>query len=316
MIRVLRLLIPVAAVVYLVLSLGCGVVLMEGALHVARLPVDRKNSFAGIVAPWAVGGVADAEVTGADGALLKGWYAQPTVWNGDSVILLHGVGDTRQGVMYYAPMFLRAGYSVLLPDSRAHGESGGAVVTYGLLESEDVRRWSIWVASRARHTGDRRAACTFLFGESLGAAIALQATMAAQNVCAAVAEAPFSSFREIGYERIAQGLGSTVNFSHGIAWPMVNFAFLYAHLRYGLDFDEASPERKLAQSRVPALLITGLEDRNIPKRHSERILAFAEQGTQLWGVAGAGHTSAVSVGSSEFEQRVLGWFSTHSRRSE
>jgi hypothetical protein len=78
---------------------------------------------------------------------------------------------------------------------------------------------------------------------------------------------------------------------------------------------EAPPERKLAVSGVPALLIPGLEDRNIPKRHSERILAFAGQGAQLWGVAGAGHTSAVRAGSSEFEQRVLGWFSTHSRRS-
>ena len=35
-------------------------------------------------------------------------------------------------------MFLEEGYSVLLPDSRGHGTSGGELVTYGLLEKRDV----------------------------------------------------------------------------------------------------------------------------------------------------------------------------------
>ncbi len=35
-------------------------------------------------------------------------------------------------------MFLSNGYSVLAPDSRARGESGGRIVTYGLLETAQL----------------------------------------------------------------------------------------------------------------------------------------------------------------------------------
>jgi pimeloyl-ACP methyl ester carboxylesterase len=300
-----------AAGVYLFLSAIGGVMLMENALHPQRRPVAQQSGFA--LAKWAPSGVADVEIEGADGAKLKGWYAQSPTWNGDSVILLHGVGDNRDGVTSYAAMFLRSGYAVLLPDSRAQGDSGGQIGTYGLLESGDVLRWSGWIANRTGR--DANAPCTYLFGESMGAAIALESTAIQPEVCAVVAEAPFSSFREIGYERIAQGLGASVGFSHIFALPMVNSAFLYARLRYGLDFDQASPERKLAASHVPALLIAGLEDRNIPARHSMQIARLAGGQTQLWLVAGAGHTSAASVDSTAFEHRVIGWLAAHSRRT-
>ena len=79
-------------------------------------------------------------------------------------------------------MFLKEGYRILLPDSRAHGDSGGAIATYGLLERDDIHRWADW-ARQQPHTG-----CVYLFGESMGAAIALQATAADPNLCAVVVE--------------------------------------------------------------------------------------------------------------------------------
>ena len=51
--------------------------MLEGALHVARLPVIWRSAFAEIVAPWAISGVADVQITGADGAMLQGWYVRP-----------------------------------------------------------------------------------------------------------------------------------------------------------------------------------------------------------------------------------------------
>jgi poly(3-hydroxybutyrate) depolymerase len=152
---------------------------------------------------WAPSGLSNVEIKSADGTELKGWYAEPSAWNRDSVILLHGVGDNREGVTSYAAMFLRSGYAMLLPDSRAQGESGGQIGTYGLLESGDLQRWSGWIAHRAG--SDIRESCTYFFGESMGAAIALESTAAQPEVCAVVAEAPFSSFREIGYSNLLSG---------------------------------------------------------------------------------------------------------------
>jgi dipeptidyl aminopeptidase/acylaminoacyl peptidase len=89
---------------------------------------------------------------------------EPAQPNGNCVIVLHGIGDSRVGSAGFAPMFLTQGYAVLLPDSRAHGASGGQFVTYGLLERYDVIGWADWMHA---------AGCRKIYGlgESLGASI-------------------------------------------------------------------------------------------------------------------------------------------------
>lgn len=42
------------------------------------------------------------------------------------------------GMIGYAELLLTRGSAVLMPDSRAHGQSGGALATYGLLEKDDI----------------------------------------------------------------------------------------------------------------------------------------------------------------------------------
>src|SRR5881396_1988411 len=59
-----------------------------------------------------------------DGAMLKAWWF-PSATPANCVLVLHGIGDSRTGGAGFAPMLLAAGYSVLVPDLRAHGESGG-----------------------------------------------------------------------------------------------------------------------------------------------------------------------------------------------
>ena len=138
----------------------------------------------------------DVNLVADDGATLRAWYARPSIFNGNSVLLLHGVGDNREGMSGYAEFFLAHGYAVLLPDSRAHGESGGSIATYGLLESYDIRHWAEWLKSQSR------ADCVYGFGESMGAALVLEALRSEPNFCAVVAESPFSTFREVAFDRV------------------------------------------------------------------------------------------------------------------
>lgn len=98
-----------------------------------------------------------------DGVRLDGWFARPQAPTGNCVMVLHGIGDSRQGSAGYASLFLDQGYLVLLPDSRGHGTSGGSLVTYGLWEKYDVLDWARWM---------RQQNCRALYGlgESLGGA--------------------------------------------------------------------------------------------------------------------------------------------------
>ena len=297
--------------VYLLFSAAAGVFLMEGALHPGRSPV-RSNPF---LASLSSQSFQNVTIVAADGAPMRAWYLRPAQWNHSSVVLLHGAGDNRSGMAGFAEMLFRENYAVLLPDSRAQGESGGDLATYGLLESDDIHRWLVWMAESPQSEQDDvhgdASGCLYLFGESQGAALAIEATEGQKGVCGVVAEAPFSDFATIGNERISQQLRIAPNLTAVLAWPMERLAFLEARLRYGLDFDLASPKAALAQSRVPALLIAGTNDQNIPAHHSRDICNAASGECTLWVVPGAGHTNASIVDPKNFHDKVLAWLANH-----
>ena len=81
----------------------------------------------------------DFNVRAPDGATLRGWIVRPDHPNGNWVLLFHGVADNRIGVISQSEFLLRAGYSVVMMDARAHGASDGPIATYGWLERNDTR---------------------------------------------------------------------------------------------------------------------------------------------------------------------------------
>jgi alpha-beta hydrolase superfamily lysophospholipase len=287
----------------MVVGYGCACCVAAGLLADLALHPDHRP-----LAPIDVVSTSltpdDVELTAKDGAVLRAWYVAPAHPNGEGVILLHGMADNREGVAGYAEMFLRHGYAVLLPDSRAHGDSEGAIATYGVLERDDVRRWAAWLHSHAP-------GCEYLFGESMGAAIAVQASAVTPGICAVVAESSFATFREIADDRIAQETGLGLWFSHSLGAPARELAIAYVDLRYRVNLAEANPLQAIRASRVPTLLICGTADDNIPMRHSQQLYRAGAWHAQLWIVTGAEHTGASAVDPSAFERRVVGWFALH-----
>jgi fermentation-respiration switch protein FrsA (DUF1100 family) len=76
--------------------------------------------------------------------------------------------------------------------------------------------------------------------------------------------------------------------------------------------EAVSPKRAVIGTKIPVLLIHGLQDRNIPPYHSDMIQAKNPSEVIVWKVPGAIHTGAHQVAPQEFERRVLGWFADHS----
>jgi dipeptidyl aminopeptidase/acylaminoacyl peptidase len=246
----------------------------------------------------------DVSVISFDGTHLQGWFIRPARFMGNAVILFHGIGDNRQGMLGFAELFLSHGYSVLLPDSRGLGLSGG-LPTYGSEERNDVRQWYGWLAS---HEQPR---CIYGMGESMGAAIMLQAIKEVP-FCAVVAESPFANFRDIAYIRVGQFFYSGDWVGRIILRPAVDFAFHYCRLKYGVSLSDISPEMAVVGNRVPILLIHGMSDSNIPLQQSERIFQRSPRSIKFWKVPDANHCGAMSADRQEFERRVLGWYSSHS----
>jgi hypothetical protein len=134
-------LISLALSLYLVGSVASAVFLAEITLHVNHGPLRHRSDIEKVMFEEFRTPLLDVHIQAGDGAQLKAWYIHPGDSNGASVILFHGVNDNREGVAGYGGMFLHDGYSVLLPDSRAHGESGGDIATYGIRERQDVHLW-------------------------------------------------------------------------------------------------------------------------------------------------------------------------------
>lgn len=298
----------VAITVAAILIAVGGAVICEGALRVPRRAIPASPLT--VLTPeqaQPIGEWRSVEIPAADGAVLRGWLLLSRASNGGYIIALHGIADSRIGQLGLACLFLRNHYAVLLPDSRGHGASGGDLVTYGLRESADVRRWYDWL-KRTEHPRN-----IYGFGESLGGSILLQSLPITPGFSAVAAECPYASFRRIAEYRIAQSLPVPCWLAEPGAAVLVRSGFVYARWKYGLDFRKVSAADAISHTNVPILLIHGMADIKTPAINSRILAAGNPARVTLWLVPGAQHTGAYQTAPAEFEGRVIGWFSGHSR---
>jgi uncharacterized protein len=294
-----------ALLLYAVFCAIAGILVAEMTLHPRRRVLDARNiAEGGQVARRTGSTLHDISIRTGDNLLLKAWLIEPRPSNGSAVLLLHGLGDDRLGMLGYAELLLDQGYSVLLPDARAHGQSDGAIATYGLLERQDIRDWARLLSA------DVHPKCIFGLGESMGAAQLLQALGADPLFCAVAAESSFSDFREIGYDRVGQFFHTGPWLGRTLLRPVIEIAFLYSRWNYGFNLEQVSPIASVAATKTPVLLIHGQVDSNIPVRHSRRIKS-AVPSEVLWEVPDADHCGAISVAPEEFKRRLLNWFGAH-----
>jgi uncharacterized protein len=290
------------SVAYAALCIVLGIVLGEFALHPAQIPVNKKPEAQAMASRYRAV-LEDVSISSQDGTKLQGWLLRPEKSLGDAIILFHGIGDNRQGMIGFAELFLSHGYTILMPDSRGQGASSG-LPTYGIKEKYDIRQWFFWLRDH------EKSGCIFGMGESMGAAIMLQA-LNEVPFCAVVAESPFANFRDIAYIRVGQFFQKGPWLGRTILRPAIETAFTYCRLKYELPLSSISPERSVARNPTPILLIHGLSDRNIPIQQSELIAKQGPGRISFWRVPNADHCGAINATSREFERRVLAWFILH-----
>jgi fermentation-respiration switch protein FrsA (DUF1100 family) len=274
-----------------VLAALVGSSLGDGILHPARLPLTPERMVrVNEMLQRTESSKQDFIVKARDGAELRGW----------KVILFHGIADNRTGDSGHAEFLLRHGYSVVMMDSRAQGESGGDIETYGWKERYDTVAVTdaLYASEQVRHL--------YALGVSLGAAIALQSAAVEQRVEAVAAEAPFANLREVSYDYAGLHAGSWLGKS--LFRPASTVAMKSVEKGGGFKPEDVSPEKAVAERPFPVLLICGTRDTTVPCRHAERIYKAATGPKELWIVQGAGHASALGQDPVEYENRVVSFF--------
>ena len=119
-----------------------------------------------------VGAIPDSPYTNiklktADGLILDAWSIKVVHPKG-TVMLFHGHGSEKSANLSQSNTFNQFGFSTLLVDFRAHGQSGGNTCTIGYREAQDVKSAYDYLTSN----GEKH---IILYGISLGAATVTKA---------------------------------------------------------------------------------------------------------------------------------------------
>jgi len=230
--------------------------------------------------------------------VLKGWLV-PGRRDGGAVLLLHGVRASRLDMLGRARFLHARGYTVMLFDSRAHGESGGQRITFGYLESLDAR--VLLGALRQAAPGERLG----VIGVSLGGAAVLIGPQPLR-VHALVLESVYPTLEEAIDNRLAIRLGA-------LGPPLAPLLTAQLQPRLGFGVGDLRPIDTVDRVDAPILVIAGTEDRHTTIVQSRRLFARAQAPKELCEVPGAGHVDYHLAAPAEYEARVGGFLARHLR---
>jgi uncharacterized protein len=226
----------------------------------------------------------------ASGSTIHAWWIQSERSKG-VVLLLHGVRANRLAMLGRARFLSRAGYTVLLPDFQAHGESSGQQIGFGYIERLDA------VAAVEFIHGALPNQAIAVVGVSLGGAAALLAEPELP-VRALVLEEVYPDLISAARNRLRLHFGNV-----GAALtPLLTWQL---RARLGIDPQLLTPLNRIAVTRAAKLIIVAGDDRHTTLEDSNRLFAAARAPKELWVIPGAAHVDLHAHATKEYEDRVL-----------
>lgn len=174
---------------------------------------------------------------------------------------------------------IKGGYNVLLVDQRAHGESEGKCLTFGIMEKYDCLSWIEYAI--ARFGANQK---IILYGMSMGASTTLMASglELPQNVVGVVADCGYTSPSAI-IKKVIVDRGYPVHLTY--------FFVRLGGIIFGhFDISDRTHADYLARSKTPTLFIHGSDDRFVPcEMGIENYNTCACEKKNILIVDGAGH---------------------------
>jgi alpha-beta hydrolase superfamily lysophospholipase len=225
------------------------------------------------------------QVAGDDGGAperVHGWWVPGPNANAPAILYLHGARWSLSNHVVGIQRLRRIGFSVLAIDYRGFGRSDGELPSEAQAYADAQAAWDR--LRRLEPDPTRR----FVFGHSLGGAVAIDLAARNADVAGLIVESTFTSIREMAELRGYGGIG----------------VVLTQH------FDSLS---KVANVAAPVLFVHGTADRAVPYTMSERLYAAAREPKRLLLVENAGHVDSSWVGFERYQAAVRELVATAAR---
>jgi dipeptidyl aminopeptidase/acylaminoacyl peptidase len=192
-----------------------------------------------------------------------------------AIVLLHGWGGNRKQMLRRARFFRDQGYTALLFDARACGESTGDAVTFGYREKADL-------VAAVKFLKDRGHADIACLGVSQGGATICFAADELNGVKCVICESV--------YDEMTHALDRRMRSYTGMPGWLGGLALVpFAERQLELNIDEVRPIDYVGKLPCPVLVISGEKDDRAWPADTRRLFNAAREPKKLWMVPEARH---------------------------
>lgn len=242
------------------------------------------------------------------GYTLQGTYLPNSTQSNKTVIFVHGINGSRLMGLWYAPLYVKAGYNVLIYDSRASGESGGNSVSWGFYEKYDLDQWIDWVEQH--HPNGNIG----VHGVSMGAATALmhaEMNEVTHRVNFYIADSGYSDLEEL----LTQQINATVSLRDPL-WVkiLLRYSSIMAKWQSGFYYEDVSPVRSVRNVTTPILYLHGDADLLVPVYMSEQLYTATKGYKEKYISSDDPHVMAIFNHKAEYQRRIISFIDVVFRR--
>jgi len=238
--------------------------------------------------------VESIRLTTRDNETIAGWFLAADDC-AKSIILLHGKAGNRKQMLPRARYFRDRGYSVLLYDARACGESTGAQITFGYREKADL----VTAAQFLKERGHRNIAC---LGVSQGGATILFAAEDLPDLKCVICESVYDDMTNAVDRRVRRFMGMP-------GWCGACLMVPFAERRLDLSIHDVRPVEHIDKLACPLFVISGTEDDRAWPQDTQRLYDAAREPKELWMVDGARHEDLFDKGG--YQEKVAAFLQRH-----
>ncbi len=215
---------------------------------------------------------------------LDAWWVPSDKPDAPTIVYFHGnyrnIGNNLEHTQHMHQM----GYNVLLADYRGYGKSAGGKPSEEKVYEDAEAVWQYWIKWRGGQPGK-----TFIYGHSLGGAIAINLAVHHPEAAGLITESTFTSMQAMG------------EISHG-------------YLPIGLLLNQRFESlKKVPQLKLPVLFVHGTWDPKIPVEMAKQLYAAAPEPKSLLLIEGGEHNNSETIGWVQYRDALSAFISKNTR---
>lgn len=209
--------------------------------------------------------------SGKDAGELYTWWIPAEASDAPTLLYLHGSKDNVGRRVEHIPLLHNAGFNLLLADYRGYGKSTGGNPSEAKVYEDAESAWRYLTLQRKIAPKN-----IYIYGHSLGGAIAIELGVRHPNASGVIAESTFTSMMDMAD---------------------LEYAYLPVDLLLNQRFDSMGKIRRL---KVPLLLIHGTWDKRVPYQMSQRLFESALEPKSLKLIEGGEHGNSDMIAPLEY----------------